>query len=1085
MRRLKSAGLNICKVVLTALLLVSLNANAQTGYLQYVNPFIGTAKSNVLTRWGNAGGTYPGAVAPSGFIQLSPETSLKGAKGYNYADSVIYYFTCFGHMSGFPEGSAGQLGIMPVTQAADFVTGNYSRKFSHKNEVATPGYYEVVFNDDGTTVEATATPRTGIFRFTFGKRVLPQLFVADAEEIIAPTKQEVLFGSRNAVIVFSEPYLAKKRVKGGWLFAFSKSSSLKKVLNVRLSTSTIGHAEAKRNIGKEQGYSGFDEIRRQTALAWRKKLSVIDVADSSEQNKTVFYTALYHSLLIPWVVDDADGRYRGGDGKVHRRGGANQYGAFSPWDTFRTLHPMLTLLYPDKQKDVILSMLDIYRQNGHLPIESMTGNHAIPIIVDSYLKGITSFNKAEIYEAMQKSLVKGPFLQKDMEAYHHNGYVPFTYAESVTRTVEYAYDDWVLSQFAKNVMADNNTWRLELGRGYNYRNLFNKDAVTVLPKNGNEFKLQSGMSGYKEGDQWVYGYFVPHNVKDLINLNGGDKLFTERLDSVLQNQVVVFDNETVFHVPYLFNLAGRPDLTQKWCRQIMLERFSDTPGGLPGNDDLGSTSSWYLFSAMGFYPTCPGRPLYSIGIPLFQSITLNLPNDRKLTISSDQQGGYVRSASINGKSWQQLIIPHSLLSNGGKIAFEMSGKPTQWPSDRDPVALSETQKPADIQLNNISVSANKVAPDQLFYIRYSLTNNGNTGLQRVIVLKDGKPYTYKNAFIEQGQTIQDSIGLRLYAAKNTGLSIGGFKPINVEVISKKLKPENALRITNIKATPMVSLQEDGKLRYTIQNIDGSERTLYVPISLNNKLIFTDTVMLNAGEKRDVQHKLVSSVPGFQQVTVNGLQVHYKVYQQSGEALLLSLSPGGVKAVNIIPDSSGFGNNGHIISTNKNSSKQLIFNEDNHVEVPNAPSLDEMGETLTMMGWVYPTGNEKGLVDIITKGDSHVLQVTDQKTLTFFAGGWGRGDCTVKLPTDWRDHWHHIAGVCSGKKLELYIDGVLSGTTELEQSADLSNTSKWVLGRNEEFPGERIFHGRLDKVKVYKASLTATEVETIFKQERHK
>ncbi|MCC8408207.1 GH92 family glycosyl hydrolase [Mucilaginibacter sp. UR6-1] len=1072
-------------LILCILLAISFSANAQQAhnYLQYVNPFIGTAKSNVITRWGSAGGIYPGAVASSGFIHLSPETSLKGARGYNYTDSVIYYFTCFGHMSGFPEGSAGQLGIMPVAANADIASGNYRRKFSHEKETASPGYYKVIF-DGGTTVEATTTPRTGIFQITFNNQVAPRLFVADAGEMVTPYNQELHVGSRNAVILFSEPYQAKKRVKGGWLFSFSKSSSAK-ILNVRLSTSSIDHAAAKQNINKEQGRAGFDEIRKQAVLAWQKKLSVIDVADDNVQGKTVFYTALYHSLLVPWVIDDADGRYLGGDGKIHQRSGHDQYGAFSPWDTFRTLHPLLTLLYPDKQKDVILSMLDVYRQNGHLPIESMTGNHAIPIIVDSYLKGIQGFDKAEAYEAMKKSLVTGPFLQKDMEAYHQNGYVPFTYAESVTRTVEYAYDDWALAQFAKNVIADSSTWNLELGRGYNYRNLFNKDAVTFLPKNGNVFKLQPGMSGYKEGDQWVYGYFVPQNVKDLVNLSGGDKLFAERLDSVLQNQVIVFDNETVFQVPYLFNQAGRPDLTQKWCRQIMLGRFTNSPGGLPGNDDLGSTSSWYIFSAMGFYPTCPGKPLYSIGTPLFKTVTLNLLNDRKLTISSDQQGGYVGSVSINGKPWQQLTIPHTLLSNGGSIAFEMSSELSQWLNDKDPAALSETQKPADIQISNISVSANKVAPGQLFYMRYKLTNNGSTGLQKVIVFRDVKPYAYKNALVEQGQTIQDSIGLQLYAAKNTTLSMEGFKPVNVKVISTNLKPENALRITGIKTMPMVSLQEQGKLSYTIQNVDGRARTFYVPISLDNKLIFTDTILLDAGEKRDVQHKLVSSGSGFHQVAVNGLQIRYKVYQQPAEALLLSLSPGGVKVTDMIPDSSGFGSNGHIILANKNSSGHFVFNEDNYVEVPNAASLDEMGETLTMMGWVYPTGNEKGLVDIITKGDSHVLQVTDQKTLTFFAGGWGRGDCTVNLPADWRDNWHHIAGVCSGKKLELYIDGILSGTAETEESADLSNTSKWVLGRNEEFPGERIFHGQMDKVKIYKTPLTAAEISNIYKQERRK
>jgi predicted alpha-1,2-mannosidase len=284
---------------------------------------------------------------------------------------------------------------------------------------------------------------------------------------------------------------------------------------------------------------------------------------------------------------------------------------------------LLTLLYPDKQQDVILSMLDIYKQTGHLPTESMTGNHVIPIIVDSYLKGITGFDSRLAYTAMKKSVLEPPFVQSDMEIFNQKGYIPFTRSESVTRTVEYAYDDWALSQFAKNVVHENKDYLLLQNRAFNYRNLLNTGDLFMLPRNDSEFKLQPGMSGYKEGDKWVYSYFVPHNANDLINLMGGNEQFTARLDSALANNVILFDNETVFHLPYQFNQAGNPALTQKWLRQIMLQRFSNSPGGLPGNDDLGSTSSWYVFSAMGIYPVCPGRPDYAIGTPLFKSVMIS------------------------------------------------------------------------------------------------------------------------------------------------------------------------------------------------------------------------------------------------------------------------------------------------------------------------------------------------------------------------------------------------------------------------------------------------------------------------------
>lgn len=1072
-----------CLLVLLAVWYPGFRAMAQAGsnHLQYVNQFIGTAKSNVNTRWGNAGGTYPGAVAPSGNIQLSPETRVTGAKGYNYADSVIYYFTCFGHMSGFPEGSAGSLRIMPVQSST--ITANYNRKFSHVQEVASPGYYKVAFNDDHTIVEATATPRAGVFRFTFSGGITPKLFIADAGNITTMSQSELHAGNKNTVVLFSEPYLKKEMISGGWLFTFSKAGKAKRVLTVKLAASTINHEGARLNIQRELGRSSFDAIRMKTALAWRKKLSVFDVTDDNDQNKTVFYTCLYHSLLLPWVIDDADGRYKGPDGVIHNRSGLTQYGAFSPWDTFRTLHPLLTLIYPDQQKDIILSMLDFYRQSGHLPVESMTGNHSVPIIVDSYLKGITGFDQELAFQAMKKSLLSGPFLQKDMPVYQRNGYVPFTYPESVTRTLEYAYDDWALAQFAKKINGDDSTYRLLSERGYSYRHLFNKDDMLFLPRNGEGFKLQPGMSGYKEGDKWVYGYFVPHNIKDLVNFTGGDKPFAGRLDSVLQNDVILFDNETVFHVPYLFNQAGEPHLTQKWCKQIMLQRYSNTPGGLPGNDDLGSISSWYIFSAMGLYPVCPGRPLYSIGSPLFKSVVLNLPNKQKIVIRSDQKGDYMRSLTVNGDAWQPLTISHEMLIKGTELVFSMSKTASEQQSGNDPAELSETKGAPDFEVRKFSLSASKVSPHAVLYARFEIVNKGSKGLRKVAVFLDGLPYAYKNCIVERNEVVRDSIAVRLYETGSHTLSLDQFTQA-VMVDKDGLDSETSYRVTSLSVQPLIRLREMQQLNYTIQNIGGSERTFKVPVTRNDTLIITDSITIAPGDEKSIQHRFYASTPGFQEISVSREKIRYKVYEGNTDALLLHLSPSKYPVDTTLEDMSGFGNNGRIISKGDINGK-LLFDGNTHIEVPNARSLDEMGEVITVMGWVFPTGDEKGLIDIITKGDSHVLQVTDQKKLTFFAGGWGRGDCTVDLPSNWKNNWHHIAGVCSGKKLELFIDGQLAGTSILDEPADLSNTSRWFLGQNEEFPGERIFHGRLDHVKIFKAPLSAAEIDAVFNAERSK
>ncbi|MES1159636.1 MAG: GH92 family glycosyl hydrolase, partial [Bacteroidota bacterium] len=576
--------------------------------LVYVDPFIGTAKSNAYTRWGNEGGTYPGAVAPWGIMQLTPETRAGG--GYDYGDSTIYFFSCWHHLSGYPGGSAGQIKIMPLGPAGG-VTGRpgpegngtgstgtmeplTGRLFRHQDEKASPGYYRVLFPDDHSSMEVTASGRVGLFRVTFPANVVPKIFIGGMGKITLNKDRSLQGDAIPAVLSYDRDLPGVDSVKDGIILRWAASAAGPAVIIIRISVSSAGTGSARNNIDKETGGLGFDRIKERTAGQWRKELSVVRVDDKDEEKKKVFYTALYHSLLLPWIISDVDGRYKGRDGLIHTATGKNEYGQFSPWDTFRSLHPLLCLLFPGRQRDMILSMLDIYHQTGHLPIESMTGNHAIPVIVDSWLKGIRGFDSTVAFSAMKRSLAEAPYLQPDMEVYHQLGYIPFTYSESVTRTVEYAYDDWALGQFAGQVLHREEEKAFWQKRSYNYRNLCHPDELLLLPRDGSQFKLQPGTTGYKEGDKWVYSFFVPQHVKDLINLQGGEEAFVSRLDSALLNQAIVFDNETVFHIPYLFNYAGRPDRTQFWVRAIMANRFAATPGGLPGNDDLGSLSSWFV-----------------------------------------------------------------------------------------------------------------------------------------------------------------------------------------------------------------------------------------------------------------------------------------------------------------------------------------------------------------------------------------------------------------------------------------------------------------------------------------------------------
>nr|WP_262915890.1 GH92 family glycosyl hydrolase [Chitinophaga filiformis] len=1030
------------------------------GPVDYVDPFIGTAKSSVFTKWGSEGGTYPGAVAPWGFMQLTPEMGSGNVRGYDYSKKTIGFFTCILHNSGFPSGSTGALQVMPVASGNAFNPMDYQRAFSHADEKASPGYYSVLFRDNNTLVEATASERVGMFRFTFPAHSVPQIFIGNSEPF-------------NTAIHFSESVTEKQPVKGGYLVKFAAGERPKQII-LSISVSDVSKESAERNLAVE-GAVGFDKLRQDTRQQWAKVLSVVDISDKNEANKTIFYTALYHAMLMPWIISDVDGNYRGRDRKVHRVSGRAAYGGFSPWDTFRSLHPLLSLLYPERQRDMVLSMLDIYQQTGHLPIESMTGNHSVPIIVDSYLKGVPGIDSAVAYTAMKKSIVDTPFLQDDLSVFQQKGYIPFSYPESVTRTVEYAYDDWALAAFAGQVMHNDHDQQLLMNRSYQYRNLFHSQDLFMLPRQEHEFKLAPGNTGYKEGDKWVYSYFVPQHTRDLVNLMGGDKLFTERLDTALSRDHITFDNETVFHVPYLFNAANAPHKTQWWVRNIMQTRFKATPGGLPGNDDLGSTSSWYVLSAMGIYPICPGLPEYTIGVPVFDTLRIHLHNGRDFVIKRTHgEYPYIKSLSVNHRPYSSISIPHALIAQGGEMLFDMDASPAnKW-------LVRDSSGRADFEVLQPSVSKNNVLPDEPFYVRFSVQNKRSLGTKRVELLVDGKVYAYRHCMVGQGITVTDSIPCRLYRPGNAHLTLDGEHAMTVQVN----KPDHPLpERPQIKSLILQALVRKGQLQqvvFTVQNTGWIARTFQLPLKLDKQVLMTEKITLEPGQEKTLSRQFSISKEGWHTVSIGNAAERCKVYTANKDAILLDLSATG-QVDSLLADSSGLGNHGRIFGGGRQEPGKLLLGKDSYVEVPNARSLDVMGTTITMMAWVYPKSTDKGLVDIFTKGDTHVLQVSDGRTLTFFAGGWGRGDVTVQLPENWKDHWHHIAGVCDGDSLKIYIDGEMKGFAIPEGHENLSVSNRWTLGRNEEFPFQRIFNGYMDRVKVFYTALSGEEVKTIYQE----
>lgn len=1017
--------------------------------LRYVDPFIGTTESSVATRWGNEGGTYPGAVAVSGYMQLSPE---RRGGGYDYRDSVIYTFTCTGHHSGFPGGSGGRFMVMPLRSGEP----GDPRPFSHRDEAASPGYYRVKLSDDGTLVEAVATPRAGMFRFTFPAGVTPRVFVGD---------------TANSAFIFDKKYTSRISAPGGAIFVFAPAATL----TLKVSSSTVDASSARRNIAVECAAS-LEVLKERVQTQWAKALSVITVNDDDLVHKRIFYTALYHSLLLPWIISDVDGRYRGADGNVHQVSGRTEYGGFSPWDTFRSLHPLLTLLFPDKESDMVRSMLDVYQQRGRLPTESMTGNHSVPIIVDALAKGVPGIDRTLAYAAMSHSIVLGPYVQNDMEVYRHTGYVPLDYPESVTRTLEYSYDDACLAQLAGPYRA-----MLDSG-GKAYRRLFDAQTLLMLPRSGDSVQRHAGNAGYKEGDAWAYSYFVPQDPAGLIDLMGGRAFFSARLDSALSDGRIIFDNETVLQIPYLFDEAGFSPLTQRWVRTFMEDRYHDTPGGLPGNDDLGAMSSWYVWSALGLFPLCPGKPDYAIGTPLFRDVSITTGNRhiRILARDASREHRYVQAVRVNGHPYHAS----SLRLGAGEIVFDMGATPG--------TALTPTVAPgAAFQLTDASCPAT-VEAGQSVAVTFTLTNTGTEGTRNVQLWAEGHLVGSTHCRVYQHTAVRDSIVCRLYRPGHISLRLDSIALPDLTVTVPQRPLPREPEVLSVEGDPLSAggFYVSVMMRYT----GWEKQDIGLPVSIDG-----DTLLLRY---RNVEPGAIFEGGvagqdvgrGIHTVRAGDLVQRIKVYRDPVETSVLDLDTDSITAKGRVTDRSGFGNDAVVVSpvgevapaTSLPGHAGIALGPSRYLRIPETPSLDKLGWTLTMMLWVYPLSERgHGLTDIFTKGDFHVLQ-TSGNSLTFFAGGWGRGDCTVPLPADWVGHWHHIAGVCGDGGLRVYIDGALKGFAPMPKPVSLAfNGAPWTIGRNAEFPGQRIFEGYVDRPKVFFGALDAEAILGIFHSEKDK
>ncbi|PWG78243.1 GH92 family glycosyl hydrolase [Pararcticibacter amylolyticus] len=720
----------------------------------FVNPFIGTGAVDASSL---SGSNFPGATVPFGFVQLSPDTQDNPdnpASGYDHNDKTIVGFS-HTHLSGTGVADLFDVLFMPATGEVKTVPGEadkpgsgYRSRFSHNEESARPGYYQVKLSDYNVNAELTATEHTGFHRYTFPAGAKSQVIIdmnhslnkkrsywscriIGAELRVIDNKTiegyRILTGWAKMRKIyfraeFSRPFSSHKMINGQRVYeneVFVNGTNIKSVLNfgennkepllVKVGLSPVSLENAKMNMDQEISGWDFEKVVSEAENKWEQELEKIHIEGTKEQ-KQIFYTGLYHAFTQPNNMADVNGEYQASDFTIRKADDKKHYSTFSLWDTYRAAHPLYTLIQQERTADFINSMFRQYDTYGYLPIWQlwgdenycMIGNHAIPVIVDAALKGLKGFDIGKAYEAVKGSSVRthpgSPF---DLWNKYH--FMPENQqSQSVSITLEMAYDDWCVAQLAKKLnKTDDYTYFM--ARSMYYKNLYdsqtgffrakNDDGKWVSPFN----PLQYGGNGgnpYTEGNAWQYFWYVPQDVKGLISLVGGDKAFITKLDQFftlkdLPGEVngnasgfigqYAHGNEPSHHAAYLYNYAGQPWKTQAYVAQVLNELYNNSFSGYSGNEDCGQMSSWYIFSAMGFYPVNPANSIYAIGSPVLPKAVIHLPG-KDFTVTTknpSKKNLYIQSVKLNGKSYNKTYITHQDIVKGGTLEFTMGPQPNK------------------------------------------------------------------------------------------------------------------------------------------------------------------------------------------------------------------------------------------------------------------------------------------------------------------------------------------------------------------------------------------------------------------------
>ena len=713
--------------------------------VDWVNPYIGTAGPG-----SDYGGTMPLVTTPFAMTNWTAQTRQNkiSVSSYNYGDTTISGFIGT-HQPAIWMGDFGYVTVVP--ELDDIKTSPEARKltFTHSDETTTPYYYSVLMDAGASRkikAEITATDHCGYLRFTFPPNSRASVLVeatrpkiAGAVEVDA-TKHEIAGSNPDRMDAHLGPF-ALPNFKGYFVVQFrdgfsesgtyegaqlnSSTASAKginvgayatfspageRVVEVRVGTSFISVEQARTNLQKEIPKWDFETIRKALKQIWNQKLATVEVRGGSEDERTIFYSGLYHALLYPRLFSEYGQYYSAFDDRIHP---GVSYTAYSLWDTFRAEHSLLTLIAPERVNDFVKALLQNYREGGWMPkwpnpsyTNIMIATHADAVVAEAINKGFRGFDLHLAYQAAYKDAMTPPdgdTTRKWLDREPHTpyearagltyaktlGYVPADKtAEAASSTLEDAYDDYAVAAIAKAVGKEEE-YRFFLNRSQNYKLLFNPEAGFMQARNSDGSWADPG-TGWTEGDKWVYTWSAMHDIPGLIQLMGGPDAYNRKLDEHFAGGHNHHDNEPSHHYGYLYDYSGQPWKTQQKVREIAAQAYSNTPTGILGNEDCGQMSAWYIFTAMGFYPVDPVSGDYMIGSPIFQTTTIHLPNGKTFTISAPTASGanlYIQSAELNGKPLTVPVVRYRDIVHGGTLLFTMGGKPSSWASEWHPVPL--------------------------------------------------------------------------------------------------------------------------------------------------------------------------------------------------------------------------------------------------------------------------------------------------------------------------------------------------------------------------------------------------------------